>query len=71
MTREEHLVWCKKRAHEYLDRGDIKNAVASMLSDLQKHEETSHVGKSLAPLGIVLVMQGDYDGVRRFIDGFR
>jgi len=29
MTRDEHLEWCKKRAREYLARGDAANAIAS------------------------------------------
>lgn len=40
MTRAEHLAWAKARALEYLDRGDAANALASMISDLGKHDET-------------------------------
>ena len=39
-TRAEHLAWCKRRAMEYVDAGDLSNAVASMGSDLSKHPET-------------------------------
>ena len=39
MTRDEHLEWCKKRALEYLDEGDLQNAFASMGSDLSKHPD--------------------------------
>jgi len=28
-TREEHLEWCKERALEYADRGELADAVAS------------------------------------------
>ena len=38
-SREEHLAWCKSRAIEILDAGDIKGAVASMVSDLGKWEQ--------------------------------
>ena len=31
--RDEHLEWCKERAREYLDAGELSNAVASMGSD--------------------------------------
>lgn len=71
MTRQEHLDWCKKRALEYLDRGDITNAVASMASDLNKHEETKCVPKELLMLGMITVMNNDIEGARRFINGFR
>lgn len=71
MTREEHLAWCKKRAHEYLDRGDIENAVTSIASDLNKHPETEgHIGISL---GMMMLMTGNLSDpreARRFIDGF-
>jgi hypothetical protein len=31
--RAEHLAWAKQRALEYLDAGDIANAVTSMDND--------------------------------------
>lgn len=40
MTREQHLDWCKKRALEYVDKGDLVNGVTSMISDMNKHDET-------------------------------
>jgi hypothetical protein len=40
MTRAEHVEWAKRRATEQVDRGDGPGAIASMLSDLGKHEET-------------------------------
>lgn len=71
MTRTEHLEWCKKRAHEYLDRGDITNAVTSMMSDMTKHEETKFAVEGvLGQLGMLAVMSGDRNEVRRYIDGF-
>lgn len=39
MTRAEHLQWAKDRALEYLDRGELVDAVASFGSDLNKHDE--------------------------------
>jgi hypothetical protein len=74
MTREEHLAWCKKRAHEYLDRGDIPSAIASMMSDIDKHEETKlkpgPARDMLSMLGIQAAMSGDPREARRYIDGF-
>ena len=37
-TREEHLAWCKQRALPYVEAGLLTQAVASMLSDLNKWE---------------------------------
>lgn len=69
MTRDEHMAWCKKRALEYFDAGDLNNAVTSMLSDLSKHDETRGIGEKLGMLGI-FAMQGGSREVRRFIEGF-
>lgn len=69
-TRQEHLEWCKKRAHEYLARGDVQNAVVSMTSDMQKHDETAFKNPTLTMLGMLAVQSGDINEARRFIDGF-
>lgn len=70
-TRAEHLAWCKKRALEYCDQGDTRQAYASMASDLEKHPETK--GHAAIGLGLMLMMNGNLDSVpdmRRFIEGF-
>ena len=72
MTRQEHLDWCKKRAHEYLDHGDVPNAVTSMMSDMNKHPETAikDGGSILSILGLRAAASGDLSEARRYIDGF-
>jgi hypothetical protein len=70
MTRQEHLEWCKKRALEYLDKGDIPNAIASMMSDMQKHEETKFNNPMLNLLGLRAAQCGDREEARRYIVGF-
>jgi len=72
-TRAEHLEWCKQRAREYLDHGELANAVASMLSDLTKHPETASSGRNphLGMIGIIAARDNDAAAVRRFIEGFR
>ena len=71
MTRQEHLDWCKERALEYVDMGDLQNAYASMASDLSKHPETEkHAAISL---GLMMMMGGHLstaDKMRTFIEGF-
>jgi len=71
MTREEHLAWCKQRALEYVERGDLTNAFMSMLSDLNKHDETAnHSGMRL---GAMLLTGGHLQTqqqMRNFITGF-
>jgi hypothetical protein len=71
MTREQHLKWCKQRALEYIDAGDIEQAFASMASDLSKHEQTrSH---KAIELGAMLMFAGKLkttNEMRDFINGF-
>jgi len=72
MTADQHLAWCKQRAREYLDRGDLASAVASMMSDLGEHPGTKNIcGPVLAAYGIAAVKTGDITAVRRFIEGFK
>lgn len=70
MTREEHMRWAKQRALEYLP-GDPAGAIASMLSDLTKHEETSdHAGIMLTGMLMMSGLLGGADAVRKHIEGF-
>lgn len=69
MTRADHLEWAKKRALAYLQRGDLRNAVASMMSDLSKHEELG-CSTVLGLVAFAYIRDGDMDGVKRWIEGF-
>ena len=68
MDRLEHLAWCKTRALEYVESGDLPSAVASMTSDMGKHPENA-VPPHLAMMGILEIGHGR-DAVRRWIEGF-
>jgi hypothetical protein len=70
MTRDEHLAWAKQRALEYVDRGELADAVASMGGDLAKHPELGS-GPYIVQLGMLRVLNGDRRGVREWIEGFR
>lgn len=70
MTRDEHLAWAKKRALEYLDAGDVVNAITSMGSDLEKHPELK-LNQHLLALGLMYARDHDREGARRWIEGFR
>jgi hypothetical protein len=70
MTRDEHLEWCKQRAREYLDAGDLLNAVTSMGSDLDKHPELG-CNPYLLMTGALAAQSGAVSDVRRWIEGFR
>ena len=68
-TREEHMIWCKMRALEYVDAGKLDNAVASMGSDLRKHPETDNTPSFLIVLGVQEIERGT-EAVRRWVNGF-
>lgn len=68
MTRYDHLAWCKQRALEYVNKGDLRGAVASMVSDLDKHEGTR--GSVAAMFGQAEADSGNALRVREWIEGF-
>ncbi len=72
MDRAEHLQWCKDRAIEYVEVGDLHQAMASMCSDVMKHEETgSH--QTTNGLGIAQMMNGFLNTpakMRKWIEGY-
>ncbi len=69
MERAEYIEWCKVRAREYMDTGDLTNAVASIASDMDKREDTK-VPAAIIMFGMMAVSNYDRDGVKRFIEGF-
>lgn len=70
-TRTEHLAWCKQRALEYVEAGDVNQAFSSMASDLGKHPETE--GHVAIQLGMMMLLGGHLshpEKMRDFIKGF-
>lgn len=70
-SREEHLDWCKNRAIELVNDGNLQEAYASMCSDLSKHPET--MNHSAMELGLMLMVSGNLstkDEMIKFIEGF-
>jgi hypothetical protein len=68
MNRQEHLQWCKDRASEYLRAGDVASAFSSMVSDMNKHEETKN--PILTEIGMLHVIANNLDGMQKWIHGF-
>lgn len=69
-TRAEHLARAKTRAIEYVDAGDLNNAYASLISDLNKHPETA--GHAAGELGMMEMLNGGLSTAREmrdFIEG--
>jgi len=69
LTRQEHVAWCKKRAHEYIERGELMEAMTSMLSDLGKHPKTER-STELGGLMMITINSNSIPDVIRFVDGF-
>ena len=69
MERAEHLKWAKERAREYIRLGDREQAVASMMSDLNKHEAWQS-DMAVGMLGIAALHLGTMKAVRDFVEGF-
>lgn len=66
----EHFDWAAGRAMEYVEMGDGANAMASLVSDLGKHEGTAGIlTPDLQMLLMGEVMIGGAQGARRFIEG--
>ena len=71
MTRDEHLAWCKWRALEYVEINDLQQAVISMMSDLDKHQETKNHARIM--LGTMLLITRKFstkEEVIKFINEF-
>lgn len=72
--RPEFLAWCKTRALEYVEAGDLPRALASMTSDLTKWDGPAplydpDLFKTLMADGMLFASQST-DGMRHWIEGF-
>ena len=65
-TRADHLNWAKQRALKYVELGDLPNALASMMSDLEKHPET-RMNPMLPMLGTQEIQHGP-EAMRKWIN---
>jgi hypothetical protein len=71
MNRAEHVAWCKQRALEYVDAGDLQGAFTSMASDMGKHPEIAN--NAVQMLGMGLLVNGHLNtpqAMRDWINGF-
>ena len=67
-TRAEHVAWAKARALEYLERDEIRQAITSFVSDMNKHDEC-RMSAGWNTLCMMLMIQNDAEAVRQFIEG--
>lgn len=71
MNRNEHLQWCKDRAMEYVDKGEVADGIASFMSDMTKHPETDD--HSALELMTMMLFGGHLETAQeasKFIQGF-
>ncbi len=71
MDRTEHLQWCKDRALEYVEAGDMQQAFASFSSDMSKHPDTAN--HAALQLGTALFSGGHLNTkveMEKWINGF-
>jgi hypothetical protein len=62
MPRDEYVERCKQRAFDYLDRGDLKDAVASLVSNMNARPDCE-LPHYLATLGVLLLRGNDAPGL--------
>ena len=71
MSRDTHLQWAKNNAFEYCDRGELQDALISMISDLRKHPELEkHGGIELGVMMLAAGLLRTPAEMRKFIEGF-
>lgn len=70
MNAAEHFAWARTRALEYVDLNEPAQAMASLVSDLWKHEGTAGIlTPDLQGLFLGEIMIGGAAGARSFIEG--
>src|SRR4051812_9159272 len=72
-TRAEALQWCKDRALEYVDAGELQQAFTSFASDVRKHPGTLPLSHTITRLWMPLLVAGGLDtpkAMREWINGF-
>ncbi|WFU43521.1 hypothetical protein QA640_14350 [Bradyrhizobium sp. CB82] len=70
MPRDKYVERCKRRAFDYLDRGDLKKAAAVFVTDMNARHDCE-LPDHLAMLGVSLLMRDDALGWRALIEGLR
>ena len=70
MPRQEYVTRSKRRAFDYLEQGDLRNAVASFVGSMNARPDC-RLPHYLAMLGVLLLMANDSLGWRTLIEGVR
>jgi hypothetical protein len=70
IPREKFVERCKQLAFDYLEQGDLRNAVASFVGGMNARPDCQ-LPHHLAMLGVLLLMANDALGWRTLIEGVR
>ena len=70
VPRDKYVERCKQRAFDYLDRGELRNAVASFVKNMNARHDCE-LPHHLAALGVSLLMANDALGWKVLIQEFR
>ncbi len=70
VPRDKYVERCKQRAFDYLDRGDLRNAVASFVNNMNARPDCE-LPQHLAALGDLLLTRHDALGWKALIEEFR
>jgi hypothetical protein len=70
VPRDKYVERCKQRAFDYLDRGELRNAVASFVNNMNARPDCE-LPHHLAALGALLLMRDDALGLKALIEEFR
>lgn len=68
INRCDYIRDSREYALECLERGDIQNAVASMMSEMKRIPYSTSVMDNMDV--ILAVARGDFDAARAYIEGF-
>ena len=70
IQRDKYVARCKERALDYLDRADLKNAVASIIADMDARIDCK-LPHHLTAVVVSLLMSDDALGIRALIEYLR
>jgi hypothetical protein len=70
VPRDKYVERCKQRAFDYLDRGELRNAVASFVNNMNARPDCE-LPPHLAALGDLLLMRNDALGWKALIEDIR
>jgi hypothetical protein len=70
VPRDKYVARCKQRAFDYLDRGELRKAVASFVHNVNARPDCK-LPHHLAALGDFFLMRNDAVGWKALIEEFR